>query len=298
MERNTTKLRKLLATKELIVAPGAYDAFTARLIEGLGFSAVYAGGNATGTHLNIPEPFLSATDMLEHASRLIQAIDVPLIIDAGAGFGERVHTYRSVRDFERAGVAALHIEDQVYPKRADYFSGTSKRGFGQTHIITRAEMLDKMKAALDARQDPDFVIIGRTDALASAGGIDEVIERCHALKEVGVDMLLVTGQPSPDQGRAVRAAVKDIPLMWISGIGINDLSTHEVAAMGYQLMVYSTTAAVIVADGFLKAFSHVRDHGKLGIDLEHILDTRKQIMNILGMPDYWAVESGQPRDKR
>jgi methylisocitrate lyase len=291
MKTNAAKLRGLLASRKLIVAPGAYDAFTARIIESLGFPAVYAGGNATGTHLNTPEPFLSATDMIEHATRIVRAVDVPLIIDAGAGFGDRVHVYRAVRDFERAGIAGMHVEDQVYPKRADYFSGSSKKGFGRTHVIPLPDMLDKMKAALDARTDPDFVIIGRTDALATPGGIDEVFERCNALKEIGVDMILVTGQPTPEQGVAIRKAVTDIPLMWISGIGLNDLSRDQVADMGYQLMVYSTTAAVLVADGFLKAFTHVRDHGTLGMDLEHILDVRKRIMEILRMPEYWSVES-------
>ena len=291
MERSTTTFRKLLAKKDIIVAPGAYDAFTARVIESLGFPAVYAGGNSTGTHLNIPEPFLSLTDMLEQSSRILHVIDVPLIVDAGAGFGDGVHTYRAVREFERVGVAGIHIEDQVYPKRVDYHRGTDKRGLGVSHVIPLRDMLDKLKVALDARRDRDFVIIGRTDAINAPGALDETLERCYAYKEAGVDMILVAGQPTPEQGRTIRQAVKDIPMMWISGIGVYDLPTHEVAALGYQFMVYSSTAQALVADAFLSAFSHVRDHGTLGMDLDHILATRQQVMKVLGMHDYWEVDA-------
>lgn len=291
MERSTTTFRKLLGKKDLIVVPGAYDAFTARLIESLGFPAVYAGGNATGTHLNIPEPFLSLTDMLEQSSRINHVIDIPLIVDAGVGFGDGVHVYRTVREFERVGVAGIHIEDQVYPKRVDYHRRTDKGGMGATYVIPLSDMLDKLKVALDARRDPDFVIIGRTDALCSPGGLDETLERCHAYKEVGVDVIFVAGQPNPEQGRTIGQAIKDIPMMWLGGGGIDDLPTLEVAAMGYQLMVYAVTGQVLVADAFLSAFSHVRDHGTLGIDLDHILATRQQVMSVLGMPEYWEVDA-------
>lgn len=289
-ERATTRFRKLLAKKELIVAPGAYDAFTARVIESLGFPVVYAGGNSTGTHLNIPEPFLSLTDMLEQSSRINQVIDAPLVVDGGAGFGDGVHVHRTVREFERVGVAGIHIEDQVYPKRVDYHRGTDKRGLGKSYVIPLQEMLDKLKIALNARRDPDFVIIARTDAINADGGLGEVLERCHAFKEAGADMILVAGQPTPEQGRQIRREIPGIPMMWISGIGVYDLPTREVAEMGYQFMVYSSTAQALVADAFLSAFRHVRDHGTLGIDLDHILASRAEVMKLLGMNDYWSVD--------
>lgn len=283
MERSTTAFRKLLAKGELIVAPGAHDALTGRLVEQTGFPAVYMGGNATGSQLGVSEPLTTLTETVDNALRVMRGIEIPLIADANAGFGDPVHTYRTVREFERAGVAAIHIEDQPFPKRAHYHKGAGR-------VTPLNEVVDKLKAALDARRDPDFVIIGRTDVLRVEKSLEATLERCHAFKEVGCDMVMVTG-PTPEHGRAIRAGIPDVPLVWLSGYGEPELSTQEIAAMGYQLVIYPSITIVVAFEAMKQVLTHLREDGNLGVDDDRILELRRQVMDTIGLPKYWEIEA-------
>ena len=158
-----SNLKHRLAAGETIVAPGAYDPMSARLVQSLGFDTVYVGGYMSGAHLAVTEPLMTLTEQVEVAERVAKSVPLPVICDAGAGYGDPVHTMHTVRTFERAGICGIHIEDQVFPKRASYHAGLE-------HVIPMDEFLEKMRYALEARSDPNFLIIGRTDSFTAVEG--------------------------------------------------------------------------------------------------------------------------------
>jgi 2-methylisocitrate lyase-like PEP mutase family enzyme len=283
VERNTTVLRRLFGEDRLIVAPGATDAFTARLVESLGFEAVFLGGNALGIHLCTGgEPFNTLTETVEAAVRVMHGCDIPLITDAQAGFGDATSCYRTVREFERSGVAAVHLEDQAVPKVAGYFQGGGR-------IIPVEAMLDKLQAAFEARRDPDFMIIGRTDALSVGRPLSEAIERGQAYAAAGVDAVMVVAQ-QPEDGPIVRREIPGIPLVWVSGAGLPQISNAEIEAMGYQLALYPSAAFIAIAEAVLEVFGHLRAHGTLGMDDDRIRAMRAKIHELIGMSTYLEIE--------
>ncbi|MGZ9013947.1 MAG: isocitrate lyase/PEP mutase family protein, partial [Burkholderiales bacterium] len=183
-ERATARLRALIARPGCIVAPGVADALAARLVALEGFEAVYMTGFGTSlTRLGAPDVgLLTATEMVDNAGRIVEASGLPVVADADTGYGNPINTRRTIRDFERAGVAGVHIEDQVWPKRCGHLAG--KR------VIPAAEMVAKVKAACDARVDADFMIIARCDAIA-VEGLDAALERGSRYREAGADMLFI-----------------------------------------------------------------------------------------------------------
>ncbi|HUY61805.1 MAG TPA: isocitrate lyase/PEP mutase family protein [Candidatus Dormibacteraeota bacterium] len=282
METGAARFRNLLQGGDLIVAPGAFDPYTARIIESLGFPAVYMGGNAVGTHLGTGEPLTTMTETIDCALRVLRAIEVPLVMDADAGFGDPVHTYRTVREFERAGVAAIHIEDQPFPKRAHYHKGMGR-------VTPLEEMLPKLRAAVDARRDRDFVIIGRTDTLRVTHSFPDTLERCRAYVAAGVDMLMVMGA-SPEDMRALRRELPSVPQVWLSGLSGDELSVPEIRALGVSLLIYPVTVPVVVTQAVLDVLTRLRDTGRLGLSEEYVTGTRNRILELIGIPKYWEFE--------
>jgi 2-methylisocitrate lyase-like PEP mutase family enzyme len=190
--RGPRGLRELLGRPGVIAAPGAYDAVSARLIERAGFDAVYIGSYATAaSRLGVPDAGLvSMREMVDHAAAIVGAVDaVPVIADAENGFGNAATVWRTVREFERAGVAGIHIEDHEFGKHLDV----------PGRVLGKDAMVEKVKAAVDAREDRDFVIIARTDAgwLRGGGGLDDAIDRCLAYGAAGADMVFPAGVRSP-----------------------------------------------------------------------------------------------------
>ncbi|UQS24840.1 oxaloacetate decarboxylase [Amycolatopsis thermalba] len=178
------RLRELLAAPGPLVAPGAYDALTARLIEQAGFGVVYMTGFGTTASL-IGRPdvgLLTGTEMIDNARRIVAAVDVPVIADADTGYGNALNVIRTVQAYEQAGVAGIHLEDQVSPKKCGHLSGKA--------VIAREEMVGKLRAAVAARRDPDFVLIARTDA-AAVHGLADAIGRARAYAAAGADLLFV-----------------------------------------------------------------------------------------------------------
>jgi 2,3-dimethylmalate lyase len=283
MEGKAAVLRRLFGENRLIVAPGATDAFTARLVESLGFEAVFLGGNALGIHLCTGgEPFTTLTETVDAAVRVTRGCDVPLIVDGQAGFGDATGCYRTVLEVERAGAAAVHLEDQAVPKVAGYFQGGGR-------IVPVEAMLDKLQAAFEARRDPDFMIIGRTDALSVGRPLSEAIERGQAYAAAGVDAVMVVAQ-QPEDAPVVRREIPDIPLVWVSGAGLPQVPNAEIEAMGYQLALYPSAAFIVIAEAVLEVFGHLREHGTLGMDDDRIRAMRAKIHELIGMPTYRAIE--------
>jgi 2-methylisocitrate lyase-like PEP mutase family enzyme len=213
-----SRLRGRVQRGETIVAPGAYDPLSARVVQALGFSTVYTGGYMTGAHTSITEPLLTLTEQVEVAQKVARAVDLPVLADAGAGYGDPLHVMRCVREFEAAGIAGIHIEDQVYPKRASYHKGLE-------HIVPLEEFVERMTYALQARRDPDFLIIGRTDAFSAVeGSRDELVRRGLALKDLGVDAVMPRGVRAREDLTFFRKEVPGVPLLVIAG-GIKSSST-------------------------------------------------------------------------
>ncbi|MBM3531007.1 MAG: oxaloacetate decarboxylase [Alphaproteobacteria bacterium] len=189
--RGTTQLRNMLKSGQTVVAPGVYDGMSARLVEKGGFAAAYASGGAIARGSGIPD--LGLLSLAEIAARLEQIVDVvgiPVIADADNGYGNALNAQRAAHAFERAGVAALHLEDQTFPKRCGHYEDKS--------VVPVAEMVGKLKAVRDALHDTDFVVIGRTDAIA-VEGLERALERCHAYLEAGADVAFLDAPTSEAQ---------------------------------------------------------------------------------------------------
>ena len=209
------------------------------IVQTLGFPAVYTGGYISGAHLAVTEPLMTMTEQVEVARKVANAVNLPVICDAGAGYGDPVHTMRSVRTYEDAGLAGMHIEDQVYPKRASYHMGLE-------HITPMDEFLQKMRYALQARQDKDFLIIGRTDAFSAVeGDMAEAVRRGVALRDLGVDVVMPRGVRDKEDLAHFRNGVPDVPLLVIAGH--DDISVKEYEDLGYQIIIYATTPIVAAA---------------------------------------------------
>ena len=176
------RLRELMAQPSTLVAPGAYDGISARLIEAAGFQALYrTGGGTSASYLGHPDlGLLTLTEMVDHARRIAASVRIPVIADADTGYGNALNVIRTVHEFERAGVAGIHLEDQVFPKRCGFLRGKA--------VIPREEFVTKIKAAVSERLSDDFVIIARTDARA-VEGLDAAIERCKYYADAGADAL-------------------------------------------------------------------------------------------------------------
>jgi methylisocitrate lyase len=279
----SNRLRAKLQRGETIVAPGAYDPLSARVVQALGFAAVYTGGYMTGAHTSITEPLLTLTEQVEVAQKVARAVDLPVIADAGAGYGDPLHVMRCVREFEAAGIAGIHIEDQVYPKRASYHKGLE-------HIVPLQEFVERMRYALQARRDPDFLIVGRTDAFSAVeGSREELVRRGMTLKDLGVDAVMPRGVRAREDLAFFRKEVPGVPLLVIAGA--DDISVQEYADLGYQIIIYATTPAVVAAHALLETYQHLKDTGLLNIDAQRVAELRRRVEDLISLPEYYEVEA-------
>ncbi len=276
-------LKSQVTEGKTIVAPGAYDPLSARIVQSLGFDTVYTGGYMTGAHLAVTEPLMTMTEQAEVATKVVRSVSLPVICDAGAGYGDPVHAMHTVRCFEQAGVAAIHIEDQVFPKRASYHAGLE-------HVIPLDEFLEKMKYALQARTDPDFLIIGRTDAFSAVeGDMNEAIRRGNALKELGVDVVMPRGVKEKADLDTFRKGVPDVPLLVIAGA--DDITVQEYADLGYQIIIYASTPTIAAANGLKQVYQSLRDTGHIGIHAPQVATMRAEVEALISLPEYQQVEA-------
>lgn len=209
-KRMTTVLRELIKRPGIIAAPGIFDPLSARIAESLGFLVLDLPGSALGYETTLMEPNLGLEDMVEALRRITSAVNIPVVVDVGAGFGEPAHMLRTIRFLEQAGAAGMHLEDQVYPKRFHYH-------VGQEHTIMAEEMLEKIHYAVEARRDPDFVIVGRTDAFRTVS-FAEGIRRSNLYVEAGVDMIMPSHVTTGDQVKQLTHEIH-APLNWTHSAG-------------------------------------------------------------------------------
>ncbi|MBP2367952.1 isocitrate lyase/PEP mutase family protein [Pseudonocardia parietis] len=250
------RLRALLDAGEPVLAPGAYDALSARLVERAGFDAVYMTGfGTTAGLLGRPDVgLLSGTEMAANAGRLADAVDLPLIADADTGYGNPINVIRTVRDYERAGVAALHLEDQVMPKRCGHLAGKQ--------VVPVGDMTAKIRAAVDARTDPDLLIIARTDA-AAVDGLDAAIDRARRFADAGADLLFVEAPTSEADIERVAQELSGHRLVfnWAEGGRTPALSRDRLAELGFALVLFPVGTLLAATAGMTELLERLRADG-------------------------------------
>jgi 2-methylisocitrate lyase-like PEP mutase family enzyme len=264
MQANTesTKrvLRRLAEARRGVLVPGAFNALSARVIEDLGFEAIYVtGAGVTNMHFGLPDQaFMGLHEIAEHTARIRDAVNLPLLVDADTGFGNALNVRHAVRVLERAGADCIQLEDQVSPKRCGHFSGKA--------VIDTAEMLGKIKAAADARTDADMLIMARTDA-AAVHGFEAAVERAQLFSEAGADILFVEAVTQADDVRALPRRLGTPQLMnMVIGGKTPTFGAEELGALGYGLVLYANAALQGAVAGMQRALTVLRDTRRLDED--------------------------------
>lgn len=277
------QLRKLLEGPEIITAPGAYDCLTARLIEQAGFPAIYmTGSGISNTLLGRPDlGLVSMKEMADKVAYMADAVEAPILADADTGYGNALNVIRTVRAYERAGVAAIQLEDQGFPKRCGHFEGKQ--------VIETDEMVGKLRAALDARQDEDLVIIARTDARATHG-LDEALERAHRYAEVGADVLFVEAPVSLDEMRRITNET-DRPCLanMVEGGKTPLLPAPELQDLGYEIVIFANALTRIVACAVANALEELRRTGTT-LALAGSMEDLESLNAIVDLPGFERLE--------
>jgi 2,3-dimethylmalate lyase len=229
--RTTSVLRELFRRDRMLMAPGCHDAFSAKLAQAVGFEAVYMTGFGTTASLyGLPDIGLTTmTEMVENARRIANAVTIPLIADGDTGYGNHLNVIRTIQEYERAGVAAIQLEDQVSPKRCGHMEGQK--------VVPAEEMATKVRAAVRARKDSDFMIIARTDAISSLG-FDEAIARGRIYQEAGADIIFIEAPTSLDQLESIPRLITGVPLVVNVAPKTPYLPASEYEEMGFALAIY------------------------------------------------------------
>ena len=278
MATAAARLRELLERDGIIRAPGIYDGISARLAEEAGFEAAYVtGGGASTSVIGHPDlGLMTMTEMVTHGRQLVGAADIPLIADADTGYGNPLNVARTVREYERAGLAGLHIEDQVFPKRCGHLPNKE--------VIPADEMAAKIEAAVDARTDSDFVIIARTDSRAPLG-LDEAVRRANLYAEAGADVLFVEAPQSAAEVKQIGTSVK-APLL-INMIAKSDtppVSLEDLDRWGFKVAIYPLVCLAATYHAVRKALQHLMETGN--DDMEGANLEPKELFQLVGL-DEW-----------
>ncbi|HZZ54080.1 MAG TPA: oxaloacetate decarboxylase [Trebonia sp.] len=278
------RLRELLNSGQTIVAPGAFDPLAARLVEEAGFAAVYMTGFGTSAAL-LGRPdvgLLTMTEMADSAGRIAACVDIPLIADADTGYGNPLNVIRTVGAYEAAGVAGLHIEDQVAPKKCGHMEGKQ--------VIGADEMAQKVRAAVDARTDPDFVIIARTDARA-VEGLDSALDRARRYRDAGADVLFIEALVSDAEIEAAAAAFPDVPLLfnWAEGGKTPPVSLDRLTELGYRIVIFPIGTLLAATAAMRRILTEIATAGTPAAVLGE-LPTFGEFTDFIGLPEVREIE--------
>ncbi len=287
--RNTTHFRQMLSDPGIITAPGAYDCLTAAIIEKTGFPAVYMTGAGTSVaRIGYPDLALAtATEMMSNAAAIAATVGVPVIADADTGYGGTMNVRRTIREYERTGVAAVHIEDQQFPKRCGHLD--DKR------VVPIDEMVQKIRAAADARTDDDFTLIVRTDALAVTGW-DDTMRRCDAFTEAGADALFVEAIRSPEEAADVVARTS-VPLLYnfVESGKSPLLNVSELESLGFKIVIFPGSAFMAVAHTVARVMADLKTFGTT----EHLIGEMSSLTDafeLMGLSEMLERDAGYALD--
>ena len=269
----------------MVLAPGCYDALGARLIEEAGFSAAYMTGfGSAASHLGRPDVgLMSLPEMVDNAHRIADAVDIPVIADADTGYGNPINVIRTVREYEAAGVSAIHLEDQVMPKKCGHMEGKV--------VVPVGEMAAKVAAAVAARRSPDFLIIARTDARA-VEGLDAALARARVYRDAGADMLFVEAPQSEAEIEAVARALPDVPLLfnYAEGGKTPAVSHAFLRDLGFKLVIFPLTVLLAATGAIRSALARVKADGT-PLDLVPSLTGFGEFLEFIGLPEIRELES-------
>ena len=277
-------LRQMMTGKQIVVAPGAHDALTAKIIEQVGFSAVYMTGyGQAASHLGKPDVgLLTLTEMVARASNIVEAVNVPVIADADTGFGNAVNVMRTLREYEKAGVAAIQLEDQVAPKKCGHMTGRQ--------VVSKEEMVGKIKAAADVRTDPDLMIIARTDA-RTVHGIGEALERAKAYEEAGADILFIESPESVEEMKQITTSFK-VPVLanMVEGGRTPFLPVQDLQGLGYDLVIFPTASTYLVTKALTRLMTVLKDTGTTASLISEMI-TFEEFNDLIGLTKIREIES-------
>ncbi|TMA90384.1 MAG: oxaloacetate decarboxylase [Deltaproteobacteria bacterium] len=276
-------LRQLLKRDKLLVAPGCFDGLSARLVEEAGFEAAYLSGGAVARSMGIPDiGLVTLSESIDRAAQVVATVKIPIIADADTGYGNVVNLVRTVREFERAGVAAIHIEDQITPKRCGHLDGKE--------VIPLAEMEKKLQAALATRTDPDFCIIARTDA-RGVNGFDDAIKRGRAFAKLGVDAIFVEAPQSEDELAEIPRRIPNVPILVnvFKGGKTPMLPMQRLQEIGYRIAIYPSETQRAAIHAMRRALETLKREGTTE-SIDDSLTTFKERDQVVGLDDWQKIE--------
>ena len=277
------KLRDLLEGPELLMAPGVADALNARLVAEANFKAIYmTGSGTTASKLGMPDiGLLSVSEMVDNASRIADASGLPLISDADTGYGGPLNVHRTIRMFEKAGAAGVHIEDQNWPKRCGHLSGKT--------IIPAREMISKIQAACDGRVDDNFVIIARTDALALEG-LNSALDRAEQYAEAGADIIFVESPSTLEEIKAIPKKISKPTLYNMAASGKTPfLENSEIEKFGFKIVIYPNFAMLAAVPAVRHYLSELKTNGTVA-HLVNEMASFQDLFNLVGMETVRQME--------
>ncbi|HEY1703282.1 MAG TPA: isocitrate lyase/PEP mutase family protein [Trebonia sp.] len=293
-ESPSAAYRRLLAGPGIVVQPSLADPLSARIAESAGFQALSLGGYAMGAHRAVTEPLLSLEDVAQMMRGIRAVTQLPVMVDAGAGWGEPIHVAHTVRTLELAGASSIHIEDQHFPKRAHYHKGVE-------HVTSLDDFLVKVKTALGARRDPDFAVCARTDSMRTHG-YDEGIRRAKACHEAGADLVKLFPNNDEETGRAPRD-LPGVPLVYVNSTG-NDQGrgvypVQQLEEWGWKVVYDSISVTNVTFNAVASFLTRFKETGYPDFGDTDVIAVRKGVEGIIGLNELYeieaaTVESGNP----
>ena len=282
--RDQRSLAEMIAAGEMVLAPGCYDALGARLVEEAGFPAAYMTGfGSSAARLGRPDiGLLTLSEMTDNARRIAQAVEIPVIADADTGYGNPINVVRTIREYEAAGVAAIHLEDQVMPKKCGHMDGKQ--------LIGAAEMVSKVKAAVAARRSSSFLIIARTDARAPEG-LEAAIERARRYRKAGADMLFVEAPQSVQEIEEIARSFDDVPLLfnYAEGGKTPPVSHEFLRGLGFALVIFPISTLLVATAAIRAALAQIKRDGSPTALLPSLLPFG-EFLEFIGMDEIRELE--------
>ncbi len=277
--------RALLESPDPVLLPGCYDALGARLIEQAGFDVVYMTGFGTSASL-LGRPdvgLLGLNEMVDNARRITAATDLPVIADADTGYGNQINVIRTVQAYEQAGVAGIHLEDQMLPKKCGHMEGKV--------VVPQDEFVGKIRAAVSARRDPNFTIIARTDARAPHG-LDEALDRARAARDAGADALFVEALQNDDELQRVASELSDIPLVfnWAEGGKTPPLTIERISELGFAMVVMPISTLLAATRAMQEALAQIKIDGT-PVNAVNAMPTFNEFTDTIGLPEVIDLEA-------
>ncbi|AUN32854.1 isocitrate lyase/PEP mutase family protein [Niveispirillum cyanobacteriorum] len=277
------QLKALVEARRGVIVPGAFNALSAKVVEDLGFEAIYVtGAGVTNMWFGMPDQgFMGLAEIADHTARIRDTVNVPLLVDADTGFGNALNVYHTVRTLERAGADCIQLEDQVAPKRCGHFNGKD--------VISTCEAVSKIKAAVDARRDPDLLIMARTDA-AAVHGFEAAVERAQLFAEAGADILFVEALTEVEEVRALPQRLDRPQLMnMVIGGKTPIFNATELAGLGYGIVLYANAALQGAVMGMQKALTVLRDEREV-TEVSGLITPFAERQRLVGKPHWDALD--------